>query len=112
MNFVILTATTHVSVKKLDFVAQNIPFVMMILPHTNSILQLQELMWELTVRRITFILKVWFCEEENLKGFYILFFLGAGGSKNSIVGPNRFCGQNLNFVDGETVNEPIVGKIS
>ena len=36
---------------------------------------------------------------------------GAGGSKNSIVGPNRFCGQNLNFVDSQTVNEPIVGKI-
>ena len=35
---------------------------------------------------------------------------GAGGSKNSIVGPNRFCGQNLNFVGAATINEPIVGK--
>jgi len=40
-----------------------------------------------------------------------IYIEGAGGSKNSIVGPNRFCGQNLNFVDSQTVNEPIVGKI-
>jgi len=37
-----------------------------------------------------------------------IYIEGAGGSKNSIVGPNRFCGQNLNFVDGQKVNEPIV----
>jgi len=33
---------------------------------------------------------------------------GAGGSKNSIVGPNRFCGSYLNFDDTAKLNEPIV----
>ena len=51
-------------------------------------------------------------KRDNLKGFYLLLKMisGAGGSKNSIVGPNRFCGQNLNFVSGAMLNEPIVGK--
>ena len=35
---------------------------------------------------------------------------GAGGSKNSIVGPNRFCGTNLNFDGTATSNIPIIGK--
>ena len=35
---------------------------------------------------------------------------GAGGSKNSIVGPNRFCGTNLNFDGTATLNIPIIGK--
>ena len=35
---------------------------------------------------------------------------GAGGSKNSIVGPNRFCGTNLNFDGIATLNVPIIGK--
>jgi len=34
---------------------------------------------------------------------------GAGGSKNSIVGPNRFCGSRLNFDNTATdIDEPIV----
>ena len=60
VDFVIIAATTHVSVKKLDFVAQNTLLVMMMLLHSNSILQLLELWWELTVKQIIFILKVYF----------------------------------------------------
>ena len=91
---------------------------MMLLPHTKSIpqLQLQELWWDQIVLKITFILKVGGRKDGNLKVESSLLFCfkmisGAGGSKNSIVGPNRFCGKNLNFVGGQTLNEPIVGKI-
>ena len=38
---------------------------------------------------------------------------GAGGSVDSIVGPNKFCGSNLNFAGDSqttvTTNAPVVG---
>jgi len=37
-----------------------------------------------------------------------IYIEGAGGSKNSIVGPNRFCGTNLNFDGAAMLNEPII----
>ena len=41
-----------------------------------------------------------------------LTLIGAGGSKNSIVGPNKFCGAVLNFdMAATTINEPIIGKL-
>ena len=40
---------------------------------------------------------------------------GAGGSVDSIVGPNKFCGSNLNFAGDSTTavrtNAPVVGKL-
>jgi len=42
-------------------------------------------------------------------GMDYVYIEGAGGSKNSIVGPNKFCGAVLNFdMAATTINEPII----